>query len=315
MTPRLRRSAAASSARTLAQAKVNLFLRILAREASGYHQLETLFCRLELGDDVVVRTNVEGRSLDCTGDVIPANGLGPVEWNLAWRAAVAYSETAGWPNDWAIEIAKRIPVGGGLGGGSADAGAVLRCLNALNPNPLDTRALLGLAGHLGADVPFLTSEAALALAWGRGERMLRVAAIPARHITLVCFPFGVSTRDAYSWLAETRSETAAPVPHIVADTNLANWADVARLAHNDFDAVVTRHVDQIATALATLRSIAARHGDSTAIVMLAGSGATAIMISDAPDPAVTARLSMSGIQHHTVDTRTATRVVDVEVSD
>src|SRR5215510_3694251 len=96
-------------ARTLAQAKVNLFLRVLAREASGYHQLETLFCRLDLGDDVVVRTNGRGRSLDCTGDVIPPNGLGPVEWNLAWRAATAYADATGWPNDFAIEIEKRIP--------------------------------------------------------------------------------------------------------------------------------------------------------------------------------------------------------------
>ena len=181
MTPRLGRSAAAATtARTLAQAKVNLFLRVLAREANGYHQLETLFCRLDLGDDVVVRTNVRGRSLDCQGDVIPPNGLGPVEWNLAWRAATAYSEATGWPNDWAIEIQKRIPVGGGLGGGSADAGAVLRCLNALNPTPLPPHALLGIAGQLGADVPFLTSEASFALAWGRGERMLRIAPIPAR---------------------------------------------------------------------------------------------------------------------------------------
>src|SRR5262245_8589530 len=118
-----------TTARTLAQAKVNLFLRVLAREANGYHQLETLFCRLELGDDVAVRVGVGGRSLDCTGGVLPPDGLGPVERNLAWRAAVMYAEATGWPNDWAIEIAKRIPVGGGLGGGSADAGAVLRCLN------------------------------------------------------------------------------------------------------------------------------------------------------------------------------------------
>jgi 4-diphosphocytidyl-2-C-methyl-D-erythritol kinase len=76
-----------TTARTVAQAKVNLFLRVLAREADGYHQLETLFCRLELGDDVTVRVGVGGRSLDCTGDGLPPDGLGPVEQNLAWRAA------------------------------------------------------------------------------------------------------------------------------------------------------------------------------------------------------------------------------------
>src|SRR5262245_16387174 len=134
--------ASGTTARTVAQAKVNLFLRVLAREASGYHQLETLFCRLELGDDVVVRVGVDGRSLDCVGEAIPPEGLGPTERNLAWRAAVAYADATGWPNDWAIEIAKRIPVGGGLGGGSADAGAVLRCLNRLAPSPLTDDALI-----------------------------------------------------------------------------------------------------------------------------------------------------------------------------
>src|SRR6185503_6143916 len=109
-----------TTARTVAQAKVNLFLRVLAREADGYHQLATLFCRLELGDDVTVRVGVGGRSLDCTGDGLPPDGLGPVEQNLAWRAAARYAETTGWPNDWTIGITKLIPVGGGLGGGSAD---------------------------------------------------------------------------------------------------------------------------------------------------------------------------------------------------
>ena len=146
------------TARTVAQAKVNLFLRVLAREADGYHQIETLFCRLELGDDVAVRVGVGGRSLDCAGDALPTEGLGPVERNLAWRAAVMYADATGWPNDWSIEIAKRIPVGGGLGGGSSDAGAVLRCLNQLAPSPLSDDELLALAAPLGADVPFLTTR-------------------------------------------------------------------------------------------------------------------------------------------------------------
>src|SRR5689334_6916409 len=192
-----RARAPGTTARTVAQAKVNLFLRVLAREASGYHQLETLFCRLDLGDDVTIRTTTAGRSLDCAGAVMPPEGLGPTELNLAWRAAVAYHEATGWPNAWAIEIQKSIPVGGGLGGGSADAGAVLRCLNALAPTPIGSRELLALAAPLGADVSFLATDAPLALAWGRGERMLTLPALPPRSVALVRFPFGVATRDAY----------------------------------------------------------------------------------------------------------------------
>ena len=92
-------------AAVVAQAKINLFLRILAREHSGFHQLETLFQRLELGDDVRVRVGVPGRALDCRGA-----DVGPVERNLAWRVAVGYAEATGWPEGFSIEIDKRIPV-------------------------------------------------------------------------------------------------------------------------------------------------------------------------------------------------------------
>ena len=99
----------------MAQAKVNLFLHVLEREPSGYHQIETLFCRLDLADDVVVRIPVTpketARTLDCVGD-----DTGVREENLAYRAAVLYAEKRGWPSGFAIEITKRIPVGGGLGG-------------------------------------------------------------------------------------------------------------------------------------------------------------------------------------------------------
>lgn len=314
MTSRLGRTAApASVAQTVAQAKVNLFLRVLAREASGYHQLETLFCRLDLGDDVVVRTNVRGRALDCTGDVIPPSGLGPVEWNLAWRAAVAYAEATGWPNDFSIEIEKRIPVGGGLGGGSSNAGAVLRCLNALSPTPLEGRDLLAIATPLGADVAFLSGESALALAWGRGERMLSLDPLPARDVTLVCFPFGVSTRDAYAWLDESRGDPA-PTPNVIERSALSTWTAVAQSAHNDFSDVVVPKFHEISTAVASLQSAAERLGENT-IVLLAGSGATVFMVADSPNGTATSRLTMSGVQHRAVHTRTATRVVAVEVSD
>ena len=133
-----------TEARVAAQAKINLMLRVLAREALGYHQIETLFCRLALADDVVVRVTPGARTLDCRGA-----GVGPTERNLAYRAALAYAEARGWPDGFAIEIDKHIPVGGGLGGGSADAAAVLRALAALDPAPMSPDGLVTLAGHPG----------------------------------------------------------------------------------------------------------------------------------------------------------------------
>ena len=299
-----------TTARAVAQAKVNLFLRVLAREADGYHQLETLFCRLELGDDVAVRVGVGGRSLDCTGDALPPEGLGPVERNLAWRAAMMYAEATGWPNDWAIEIAKRIPVSGGLGGGSADAGAVLRCLNRLAPSPLSGEELVALAAPLGADVPFLTTGDALALGWGRGERLLALPPLPARAVTLVCFPFGVATPDAYRWLDAHETVVARRAARVSVES-LTTWAGIARLAHNDFETVVAPRYPEIERALGELRARSARD-DPAALTLLAGSGATVFAVSDAPAPAMAAP---HGTSVRLVHTRTASRVVAVEVSD
>ena len=135
-----------------AYAKINLLLRILAREASGYHSIETLFQRLALHDVVHVRVGSMAPSLSCAGPSMPDSGLGPVEQNLAWRAAMAYTAAAAWDTGWEIAIDKHIPVGGGLGGGSADAAAVLRALETMCPSPLGAARLLAVAGTLGADV-------------------------------------------------------------------------------------------------------------------------------------------------------------------
>src|SRR5262249_8609737 len=152
-------------------------------------------------------------SMDCDGPAMPADGLGPVERNLAYRAAMTYAEATGWPNGFAIEITKRIPVGGGLGGGSADAGAVLRALDALSPHPLRSR-LVSLATSLGADVPFMTIDAPMAVAWGRGERLMPLPALAARPVLLVSPDVSISTADAYGWLDADRG-AFTPTAHVL----------------------------------------------------------------------------------------------------
>ncbi|MGQ0765705.1 MAG: 4-(cytidine 5'-diphospho)-2-C-methyl-D-erythritol kinase [Gemmatimonadota bacterium] len=251
-----------------AQAKVNLFLHILAREQSGFHQLETLFCRLELADGVQVMANDRGRSLDTAG---PQSGeIGPVESNLAWRAAVAYSETAGWPGGFAIELDKRIPVGAGLGGGSADAGAVLRCLNALAPAPLSVDQLLGVAARLGADVPFLTQDrSTLALAWGRGERMLPLPPLPRRRCLVMMPGFRVSTADAYSWLTGREHECSPAAQRDLA--GFTSWKRVSESVFNSFEEVVVARHPELGKHLALLRST-----PQFDAVLMSGSGAAVV---------------------------------------
>jgi 4-diphosphocytidyl-2-C-methyl-D-erythritol kinase len=252
-------------ARVAAQAKVNLRLKVLAREADGFHSLETIFARIELADEVVVRTEVSGRSIDCKGA-----DLGPIERNLAYRAAIAYSEATGWPTNFAIELTKRIPVGGGLGGGSADAGAVLRALDAMSPTPLGPR-LVTLAAELGSDVPFLTLESPFALAWSRGERLMPLPTLPWHPIVIITPSKGIATADAYAWVAEARMGFT-PTAFIIDAAAVRDWSRMASIASNDFDSVVFSRFPDLARAAASLR----QHGAQISI--LAGSGSSVIGI-------------------------------------
>ena len=300
-----------TTARVVAQAKINLFLRVLARDASGYHQLETLFCRLELGDLVTVRVTSGPSSLDCAGPMLPAAGLGPVEQNLAWRAAAAFRAAANWPLGVAIEIDKRVPVGGGLGGGSADAGAVLRALNTLAPHPLPAARVQAIAAGLGADVPFVASEHALAFGWGYGEQLEPLSALPPRDCWLFCLHEGVRTADAYRWLDESRAGRPERHRSRADSLGVRLWTQVAQLASNDFEAVVSPRVPRVGEVLQLLREPAGRapSGDST-IALLCGSGSTVACLPETAirgDAPVATRAG-----ERVVRTRTALRVAPVE---
>ena len=257
----------ARAVQVAAQAKINLRLRILAREASGFHQLETLLLRLDLADTLRVRRTASARTLDVSGDAEPA-AIGPAERNLAWRAAVAYCDAAGWSDGFAIELEKRIPIGGGLGGGSADAGAVLRAMDAMAVKPLGEAALLRIAFTLGADVPFFASDHAFALAWGRGERLLALKPPPRRTIALIVPSFGVNTREAYGWLEAPRA-TSVPVGDVVGilkPAALADWKRLVPLAVNDFEPVVSTRHPMIVELVQGLRGL------GCAPAMMSGSG-------------------------------------------
>ena len=262
-----------ASAHVAAQAKINLFLDVLERDASGYHALETAFLRIDLADDITVRES-PGRSLAVSGPAVPLGGLGPDEKNLAYRAAAAYTGAAGWPSGFSIDLVKRIPAGAGLGGGSADAGAVLRALEALSPRPLGPR-LLEIAAGLGADVPFMTVDDAMALGSGRGDRVKPIKPLEPRVIVLATPSFAISTADAYAWLDADRAALSdRPRPGLAEP--VATWDDAAASAHNDFAAVVGRRHPEIVTMTERLL------GAGASIAMLAGSGSTVFGIFESP---------------------------------
>ncbi|HEU0019566.1 MAG TPA: hypothetical protein VFQ14_04660 [Thermoleophilaceae bacterium] len=188
-----------------AHAKVNLVLRVGAPRDDGLHPLCSLFAALELADDVVVAPLGDRESPAVDEVVCPGVEGGE---NLAARAAAAFraaTPAAALP-PLRIEIAKRIPIAAGLGGGSADAAAVLRAANALTGSPLSTDDLREIAVGLGSDVPSQV-EPAHAIVAGIGERVERVD-LPPMTLVLVPQDEGLSTAAVYGELDRLRDESA-----------------------------------------------------------------------------------------------------------
>jgi 4-diphosphocytidyl-2-C-methyl-D-erythritol kinase len=261
-------SAVDRSCRVLAHAKLNLALRVLAREESGYHQIETIFCALELGDELDITLTQGDVTLTVTappeapGEV---PDLGPREANLAVRAARSFFESSGCAGGARIQLTKRVPAGAGLGGGSSDAAATLQALNRLHDAPLPRNRLLSLAGELGSDGPFFVAGAALSLGWGRGDRLAPLPPLPSASVLLAIPPERVVTADAYADLAASpdRARTPAgllPIPH--------TWSDVERIAVNDFEQTVFAR----APRLRELREL--MHGLGAALARMTGTGST-----------------------------------------
>lgn len=274
------------AARVAAQAKVNLALRVGARRPDGYHEVATIFARIELADDVVVRVLRDGPTLSVVRDGHADRSLEDAEKNLAALAARAYMQAARWPSGCGIHIEKRIPVGAGLGGGSADAGAVLRALDSMSPQPLGAAELAKLAAGLGADVPFFTHDVPMALGSGRGDAVEPVEPLPPRWLALVMPPFSISTAEAYAWLDAHRA-TLGPAPGFdVAHLreHARDWDTLAQRGVNDFETVVYARHPRIAAYRRALREAGA------SLAMMSGSGSAVFGIFDeTPDAAAISR--------------------------
>jgi len=145
------------------RAKVNLYLRVTGRRADGFHDLETLFAEIDLADHLTWQPGDEPLRLEVVGAE-----LGEPAENLVMRAAVAFAAAAGVRVGGRFQLRKAIPVGGGLGGGSADAAGTLLLLNRHFCHPLDAVRLRSLALELGSDVPFFL-QGGCCLGRGRGE--------------------------------------------------------------------------------------------------------------------------------------------------
>ena len=219
-----------------AYAKLNLTLDVLGKREDGYHDLKSVMQTVSVRDDIEIDGGT-GKSLCLKSDKeeIPTD-----ERNLAWKAAKVYCDTLGYdPNGLEIRITKRIPSQAGMGGGSADAAAVLRALNRHYGDPLSIGALAELGAQIGSDVPFCV-VGGTCMCEGRGEKLRKLPDMPD-CIFVVCKPdFSVSTPELYRKI----DEVAIPKhPNNQAMESAILAGDLEKVAHNlynVFDPVVTQ---------------------------------------------------------------------------
>lgn len=216
-------------------AKLNLTLDVLGKREDGYHDLKSVMQTISVRDDVEIDIGTgKPWCLHCSVEGIPTD-----ERNLAWKAAKVYCDAMQKdPNGLEIRITKRIPSGAGMGGGSADAAAVLRALNRHYGEPLSIMALAELGAQVGSDVPFCVL-CGTAMVEGRGERLRKLPDMPDCIFVVVKPEFSVSTPELYQKIDEV---AIAKRPDNQAIESALLAGDLLKVCHNlcnVFDPVVT----------------------------------------------------------------------------
>lgn len=216
-----------------APAKINLFLHVIGQRGDGYHNIITVFQKINLWDEITLSLSKEKRGvhLECYGDLLPED-----KTNIAFRAAKMFLDVADIKYGVEIKLKKNIPIGAGLGGGSSDAAAVLKGLNSLAGNTLNDDNINSLACQLGADVPFFISDAASAIGTETGTK-LEFIDIPKRFYLLVWPGFSISTKWVYEHF-----ELTSRLDDTIFD---AKQIFRSRLWVNDLEKVVTCKYPQI----------------------------------------------------------------------
>ena len=271
--------------REVAPAKVNLVLRVGPVAANGLHELCSLFASLELADAVEVEPAAEDRVV-CEGVEGP---------NLALRAVEAFRHVRAVPQV-EVRIDKRIPVAAGLGGGSADAAAVLRALDALSSDPswewqvpFEHDGLVMIGAGLGSDVPSQVTPGHWVVE-GTGQKLRPARPLPAMAVLLVPSAEGLATADVYR--EADRLGTPAPIdPGLAGELAAREWPDaraVADALHNDLQDAALSLRPALAQTLERVR------GAGALGAMVSGSGPTVFGIFESAEAADEASLAIPG---------------------
>lgn len=247
-------------------AKVNLGLEVLGLREDGFHELRTLFQTIDLHDDLVLRPAADEVRIRCDHPLVPADAT-----NLAARAAEDLRRYAGVEHGVEIEIRKRVPVGGGLGGGSSNAAVVLLGLDRLWGLGLGPAGLHGVARRLGADVPyFLLGGTALGIA--RGDEVYPLHRQVRAHLVVVDPGIHVSTARVFARVDAglTPRENSNSIFHFVSRELEGKAA--FRLLVNDLEAAALEEAPALREKAVLLRAVLA--GAGALLTALSGSGAS-----------------------------------------
>ena len=233
-----------------AGAKLNLSLDVLGLAPDGYHDLRMVMQEVAFGDDLEIELTEDGSfAIDPGRPYLPADGR-----NLALRAAMLFLEGTGLGAR--IKTVKRIPVCAGMGGGSADAAAVLRAVNRLTGAGRTDDELRALALRLGSDVPFCVAGGT-ALAEGRGERLTPLAPMPDCSI-VICKPaFSIQTPDLFGRIDKRKSRLHPDTAGLVDALAAGELAGAARRMYNVFEDVLDRRQSGVLSLKGELLSLGA----------------------------------------------------------
>jgi len=269
-------------------AKINLRLDILGKRADGYHELRTIFQTLSLHDELRVRTSKRpGISLTIQGNASLASE--PIQKNLVYRAVDAVKRKLKTTGGVEIQLRKRIPAGGGLGGGSSDAVAAMLGYLQLKKRKLPAVQMMEIAASLGADVPFFLFGGR-ALGVNRGDEIYPLQDVPKLHL-LVVVPreIRVPTPDAFRWVsAKALGLTKSAIDPKLLQFCALSWSAQGNGLSNDFEGPVFRRHPR----LGQIKRVLLKKGATEA--SLAGSGSAVFGIF--PSPAM-ARRAAVGFPH------------------
>lgn len=280
----------------LAYAKVNLHLSVLGKRPDGTHELLTLFERVDLSDELEVRRSGSAGALEfhCAAPGVPSDGT-----NLAVRAAEAFRRASGWNEGLRITLKKRIPAGGGLGGGSSDAAAVLRAMQRLSGEVLSPERLMECARALGADVAFFAADLPWALGRERGDRIEPLPLKTQLWHLLVTPDFPIPTKEVYQAFALTPPRADATL--LIRALEQRQISQIGDLLFNALEPTVETLYPEMRRVKAELEEIT-----GLSHPMVSGSGSSVFALCDSREQAESAAEKMkkqrSSWQIHAVQT-------------